>query len=158
MTKTPNARIEKKDHDFVIGVNINAKFHCDGSITEEIHSLQIAAVSIECKTYLDKTMLEGSSTSAEQLLIRNPNSIYIVVAEWLKLTEEINLRKFKVNQIYILRKQKNTDREYRYLDGYQKNPIFVDVVEHLYETVRNYLTHPWESNIHDNLKSKGFLL
>jgi hypothetical protein len=41
-------------------------------------------------------MLEGSSTAAEQLKHRNPNAIYIVVAEWLKLTEQVNLKKFKV--------------------------------------------------------------
>lgn len=158
MTTRPNARIEIKDHDFVIGVNIKAKFQCEDADVEEHHNLQIPAVAIECKTYLDKTMLEGSSAAAEQLLVRNPNAIYIVVAEWLKLTEKINLRKFKVNQIYILRKQRNTDREYRYLDGYEKNPIFVDVVEHLYETIRKHLTQPWESNIHSNLQTKGFLL
>jgi hypothetical protein len=34
-------------------------------------------------------MLEGASTAAEQLLIRNPNALYIVVAEWLKLTDKV---------------------------------------------------------------------
>lgn len=157
MVTRPNAKVEKKDHDFIIGVNIQAKLNCDGSTDTELHNWQIPAVAIECKTYLDKTMLEGSSTAAEQLKHRNPNAIYIVVAEWLKLTEHVNLKKFKVEQIYILRKQKNTDREYRYANTYKKNPIFGDVVQHLFDTVRNHLTSDWEVGISYGLQ-KGYLM
>lgn len=157
MVTKPNAKVEKKDHDFVIGVNIQSEMKCEGSQEIEKHSWQIPAVVIECKTYLDKTMLEGSSTAAEQLKHRNPNAIYIVVAEWLKLTEHVNLKKFKVDQIYVLRKQKNTDREYRYAEKYRKNPIFDDVVQHLFETVRKHLTVGWEGGISFGLQ-KGYLM
>ncbi|PIQ24631.1 MAG: restriction endonuclease [Bacteroidetes bacterium CG18_big_fil_WC_8_21_14_2_50_41_14] len=157
MVSKPNAKIERKDHDFIIGVNIVTKMNCEGSDVIEEHNWQIPAVAIECKTYLDKTMLEGSSTAAEQLKHRNPNAIYIVVSEWLKLTEQVNLKKFKVDQIYILRKQKNTDREYRYAKTYKKNPIYDDVVEHLFVTVRQHLTSEWEGGISFGLK-KGYLL
>ncbi|OFX22008.1 MAG: restriction endonuclease [Bacteroidetes bacterium GWA2_31_9] len=157
MVTRPNAKVEKKDHDFIIGVNIQTTMNCVGSTDTESHNWQIPAVAIECKTYLDKTMLEGSSTAAEQLKHRNPNAIYIVVAEWLKLTEQVNLKKFKVDQIYVLRKQKNTDREYRYADTYKKNPIFEDVVQHLFDTVRNHLTSDWEGGINYGLQ-KGYLM
>ncbi len=157
MVVKPNAKVEKKDHDFVIGVNIATKMNCEGSTEIEKHTWQIPAVVIECKTYLDKTMLEGSSTAAEQLKQRNPNAIYIVVAEWLKLTEQVNLKKFKVDQIYVLRKQKNTDREYRYAVTYKKNPVFSDVVQHLFDTVRQHLTNDWEGGISYGLQ-KGYLL
>lgn len=157
MVTKPNAKIERKDHDFIIGVNIKASMNCEGSSEIESHCWQIPAIAIECKTYLDKTMLEGSSTAAEQLKHRNPNAIYFVVAEWLKLTEQINLKKFKVDQIYILRKQKNTDREYRYAESYKKNPIFEDVVQHLFNTVRNHLTSDWENGISYGLQ-KGYLM
>jgi hypothetical protein len=99
MVEQPHARIETKDHDFVIGVTLDAKLNVHGSGTVQEAPLQIPAVAIECKTYLDKTMLEGSSTAAEQLKVRNPNALYLVVSEWLKLTESVNLRKYKVDQI-----------------------------------------------------------
>ena len=102
-------------------------------------------------------MLQDVSTAAEQIKHKNPNAKYIVVAEWLKLTESINLRKFKIDQIYILRKQKNTDREFRYQDGYVKNPIYTDVVEHLFDYVRKFLTEDWESGVNYGL-GKGYLL
>ena len=51
-------------------------------------------------------MLQDASTAGEQLKQKNPNAMYIVLAEWLKLTDSINLKKFKIDQIYVLRKQK----------------------------------------------------
>ena len=43
-------------------------------------------------------MLEGSSNAAAQLKYKNPNALYIVVMEWLKLTSEINLKKYVKQQ------------------------------------------------------------
>ncbi len=157
MLASPHARIEKKDHDFAIGVSVSAVLKSAGQEKGEVHHFQIPAVAIECKTYLDKTMLEGASMAAEQLKFRNPNALYLVVSEWLKLTENVNLRKFKVDQIYVLRKQKNTDREYRFLPDYEKNPIYLDVAEHLFNTVRAHLTSNWEGGVGYGLE-RGYLL
>jgi hypothetical protein len=180
MVERAYARIERKDHDFVIGVTISAnldlKVNRDDSMSgqmrigelpieyaariednSETHLFDIAAVAIECKTYLDKTMLEGSSRAAEQLKARNPNAMYVVVMEWLKLTGAVNLRKYEVDQIYVFRRQKNTDREFRFADDYDKNPIDPDVVWHLYQTVRHHLTSDWEGGVEQGLK-RGWLL
>ena len=180
MTARPYASIEKKDHDFVIGVTVQAKLqtlsqddsehedlqfgeaqtdHYDVTIDgkTETHLFDVPAVAIECKTYLDKTMLEGSSRAADELKARNPNGLYIVVMEWLKLTEDVNLRKYKVDQIYVLRKQKNTDREFRYLPNYVKNPIDSLVVQHLFTMVRDHLTSDWEGGVKHGLQ-RGWLL
>lgn len=157
MITTPHVMIEKKDHDFVIGTTINARFHCAGVDTVEMEDFDMPAVAIECKTYLDKTMLEGASTAAEQLKSRNPNAIYYVVAERLKLTEAVNLKKYKVDQVYVLRKQRNVDREYRYLEGYVDNPIYPDVVWHLYNAIRTYLSTDWQGTIADGIE-RGYLI
>jgi hypothetical protein len=98
-----------------------------------------------------------ASTAAEQLKIRNPSACYIVLAEWLKLTDAVNLKKFKIDQIYILRKQKNTDREDRYGGGYIKNPIYADVVIHFFNCVRDHLASDWESGVTHGLE-RGYLL
>ncbi|NOU23547.1 MAG: Bpu10I family restriction endonuclease [Methyloglobulus sp.] len=157
MVKKPHALFEIKDHDFAIGVSVKATMKCKGVTTAEEHDWDIPAVAIECKTYLDKTMLQDVSTAAEQLKQKNPNAMYIVVSEWLKLTESVNLKKYKIDQIYVLRKQKNTDREYRYDSNYQKNPIYTDVVEHCFNSVRDYLTSDWEGGISHSL-NRGFLI
>ena len=157
MVEKPCAVIEKKDHDFSIGISVNAEMNCNGSDFNEKHVWDIPAIAIECKTYLDKTMLQDVSTAAEEIKLKNPNAMYIVVAEWLKLTESINLKKYKVDQIYVLRKQKNTDREYRYLDGYIKNPIYSDAVIHLFALVKDFLTSDWEGGVNYGLQN-GYLL
>lgn len=157
MVKQPYAIIEKKDHDFSIGISVTANMKCNGSTIDESHVWDIPAVAVECKTYLDKTMLQDVSTAAEEIKLKNPNAMYIVVAEWLKLTDSINLKKYKVDQIYVLRKQKNTDREYRYKDTYVKNPLYDDVFIHLFTTVREFLTADWEGGIKYGLEN-GYLL
>jgi len=184
MLVRPYAKIERKDHDFVIGATYVASFDAktppietvlsEASETRieetpvnydevavtpdaESHLFDIPAVAIECKTYLDKTILEGSSRAAEELKARHPNGLYIVVMEWIKLTEAVNPRKYKVDQIYILRKQKNTDREYRYLEGYEKKPLAIDVVTHLFRTVRSHLTTNWAGGVATGLE-RGWLL
>ncbi len=157
MVTSPNIKIEKKDHDFIIGVEILAEMKCKGQNTKENEIFHIPAIVIECKTYLDKTMLEGASASAEQLIGRNPHAIYIVVSEWLKLTGDVNLRKYHVDQIYVLRKQKNTDREFRFLESYEKNPIHLDVITHLYDYVRDYLILDWEGGVEYGLE-RGWLI
>ncbi|MGO7789870.1 Bpu10I family restriction endonuclease [Rhizobium ruizarguesonis] len=157
MVTLPHARIERKDHDFVIGATINAPFAMDGAEDVETHVFDLPAVAVECKTYLDKTMLEGSSVAADQLKMRNPNALYILVAEWLKLTTSVNLKKYKVDQIYILRKQKNTDREFRYKDGYVKKPLDPAVVFRLYEQVREHLSGGWGGGVEEGLE-RGWLI
>lgn len=157
MLISPHALVETKDHDFAIGTSLRATMQCHGSEIIKEYSWDIPAIAIECKTYLDKTMLQDASTAAEQLKQKNPNAIYIVVAEWLKLTESVNLKKYKIDQIYILRKQKNTDREFRYSSNYHKNPIYEDVVVHCFDVVREFLTADWEGGISHGL-DRGFLL
>lgn len=157
MVSQPHALIEIKDHDFAIGASVKADLQCNGSEIVETHQWDIPAIAVECKTYLDKTMLQDVSTAAEQLKQKNPNAMYIVVAEWLKLTENVNLKKYKIDQIYILRKQKNTDREFRYDDGYDKKPIYEDVVEHCFNSVREFLTADWEGGISNGME-RGYLI
>jgi len=157
MVSSPHALVEIKDHDFAIGASIRATMQCSGSATTDVYNWDIPAIAIECKTYLDKTMLQDVSTAAEQLKQKNPNAMYIVVAEWLKLTESVNLKKYKVDQIYVIRKQKNTDREFRYDASYKKNPIYADVVEHCFNSVRDFLVADWEGGISHGLE-RGFLI
>ena len=165
MISRPHARVEHKDHDFVIGVTIRAHLQTttlehssDSQNSEsEVHRFDIPAVVIECKTYLDKTMLEGASKAAEELKARNPNALYIVAMEWLKLTDAVNLRKYKVDQIYVFRRQRNTDREFRFASTYVKNSIIPSVVWHPFKTVRSHLTADWESGIQHGLE-RGWLL
>lgn len=67
MISSPHALVEIKDHDFAIGASVKATLQCHGSATTEVHNWDIPTIAIECKTYLNKTMLQDVSTAAEQL-------------------------------------------------------------------------------------------
>lgn len=157
MVTKPSFRIDYKDHDFVIGATVNASFVCEGETQGVKEKLNIPAVAIECKTYLDKTMLEGASSAARQLMAMNPNALYIIISEWIKLADNVNVKRYGINQIYILRKQKNTDRSKRFSPQYKKNPIYSDVVIHLFNLVRHHLTSKWNST-NSQAFDKGFLI
>jgi len=101
-------------------------------------------------------MLESSARAAEELKARNPNGIYIVVMERIKLTERVNLRKYKLDQIYVLRKQRNKDREDRLRETYDYKPIAPEVVWHLFTYVRDFLIRDWETGIDKGIE-RGFL-
>jgi hypothetical protein len=198
MLERPHARVERKDHDFVIGAAVTATFRSrppaqddsqdgtSGSVSEgggvsatasavepgvhatgregvasdaeaEMLTFDVPAVAIECKTYLDKTMLEGSSRAAEEIKARNPNGLYLVLCERLKLSGAVNLRKYSVDQIYVLRKERNVDREFRLLDSYAGNPIADEVVVHLFNAVRDALITDWSVGLDAGIE-RGWLL
>lgn len=158
MLRSPYALLETKDHDFVIGTSILAQFSCPNAMSTlyEAKTFQVPAIVIEVKTYLDKTMLEGASAAADMLKTICPTSKYFIVAEYLKLTESINLRRFKVDQIYILRKQKNVDREFRFLPTFVKNPIDPELIWEFFTEVYTYLSvETWDVS---RLLERGKLL
>ena len=157
MLKQSNIKVEKKDHDFIIGSQIDASLQVKGSKTVENEVWNLPAIAIECKTYIDKTMLESSSSAAEQLKIKNPNALYFIVSEKVKLTDKVNFKKYKVDEIFILRKEKNIDREYTYDVNYKRNPVFTDVVLKLFNDVKIHLTTDWEGQFSDGLE-RGFLI
>jgi hypothetical protein len=128
-------------------------------ITSETETLafDVPAIAIECKTYLDKTMLEGSSRAADEIKARNPNGLYFVVCERLKLSAGVNLKKYSVDQIYVLRQERNVDREYRLLDTYEGKPISTDVVWHLFEGVRSALGTDWSVGLDSGIE-RGWLI
>lgn len=157
LVKKPEVHIEKKDHDFIIGASVSADFKVQGSAQGVRANFDIPAIAIECKTYIDKTMLEGASSAAEQLKTVNPNARYYIVAEYVKLSNDINFKKYKFDQIFILRKQKNKDQEYTFGENSDRNPVFADPVYKLVKDIYIYLTEPWESSLDRGIE-RGYLI
>jgi len=119
--------VESKDQDFLIGAYVTASFQTETAKPVSVR-FNLPFVAIEAKTYVDKTMLGEISTSAEALKRAVPNSRYFVVAEYLKLSNDYQFGGSKVDQVYILRRQKNVDREFRLQDTFQRNPIHEDIL------------------------------
>lgn len=128
----PGVYINQKNQDFIIYKKVSCIFRT--SENEEKVELIVPAVAIECKAYIPKTMFDQAAYEAQRLKEGNPFALYIIVAEQNALSNDVNLKNTKVDEIFILRKQKRTKK---------KKPIDFGVILDLYEFVKDYLRKEW---------------
>ncbi|CAG8710702.1 28579_t:CDS:2, partial [Racocetra persica] len=93
--------IHEKDQDFAIYREYEIAVN-----NEKGKNLNVPIISIECKTYLDKTMLEGSIATAEKVKRGNPQAKFYIVTETYDIDYKVDVYGTQIDQIYILRKQK----------------------------------------------------
>lgn len=141
--ETPNMKINVKDQDFSIfrKIIINAE--------NEQKSINVPIVSIECKTYIDKTMLEGSIATADKIKNGNPYCLFLVVTETYDVSYEVDPAYSRIDQIYVLRKSKRRSDENHLID--------YNVVQDLFDFVKAHLMRDW-SSIEKKLKQEGKIL
>lgn len=145
------AIVETRDLDFIIGaeyvVVIKPKTTLD-RLTSSSQRLEatIPIVAFECKTNIDKSMIDRCIADAEILKRGNPNLLYVVLAEYLDFNlEAVPLRATKVDQIYILRRMKRLPSGKRTLEALKdREPIHYDLVLDLFELVKNHLEYGTE--------------
>jgi hypothetical protein len=138
-------KINTKDQDFAIYKQVN--LNIENNI--EPITAYVPVVAMECKTYLDKTMLEGSIATAEKLKSGNPYCRFCIVTEYYEVDKTVDISSSRIDQIYILKKNA-TKKEYLNVD------IFTDVVEILYKDTINHLSRQW-SDIKKNIENKGVI-
>ena len=136
-------RIHEKDQDFAIYRRV--EIQADG----ERRIVNVPVVSIECKTYIDKTMLEGSVATAEKIKMGNPYCLFIVVTEWYDVSYEVDPKYSRIDQIYVLRREKRR--------ASTSSLIHADVVIDLFELVRDHPRREW-SQIEEKVKREGKVL
>jgi len=135
--KDPGLTVNEKDQDFAISKEILVK------IESEEKKINIPVISIENKTYLDKTMLDGSIATASKIKSGNPYCLFFIVCETYEVSEEIDPQYTDIDQIYSLRK--STTRGSR-------DTIQPDIILDLFNRVKNHLDSDW-SNVAENIKS-----
>lgn len=133
-----------KNQDFAIAKAASVTATPVGSTTSSAkESIRIPVVSAECKTYVDKTMYEGSVATAERIKQGNPYSRFIIVAEFYDVAPDVDPKHSKIDQIYILRKQSSNKGKT------SLNPIDKTVVWQLFTDVQKHLDAEWS-----NMKAK----
>ncbi len=138
-------KINSKDQDFAIYKTVDIR------ADSEKKKINIPVVSIECKTYIDKTMLEGSIATAEKIKNGNPYSLFIVVSEFYDVSFDVDPKYSRIDQIFVLRKQK------RPKEKGEVYPIDPDVVIHLFNFVRQHIERPW-SDVERKMKDRGTII
>lgn len=109
--------IKVKDQDFAI--------YQDIPVAEKV--IHKPLISIECKTYIDKTMYEGSVSTAKRIRQGNPESFFFVVAEESDLSSNNDCE--DIDNIFFLRKSKRKKGKSKT----DKKPICNDVFHDIYQ-------------------------
>lgn len=134
--KNPGVDIKVKDQDFAIGKEIFCIFSSDGGMHDTVQkNILVPIVAIECKTYLDKTMLDGAAYAAERLKRGNPYALYIVVTETNALDKSVNPKHTQIDEIFVLRRQKSGQKP--------PNQIDAQLVWELFNLVKDHLEKEW---------------
>lgn len=132
-------KINQKDQDFAIYKNVELKDE------NKTYNLSVPVVSIECKTYLDKTMLEGSIATAEKIKSGNPHCKFYILTETYEVDYKVDPSTSRIDNIFVLKKGGRNARN---------NDFSSDVIIRLYSEVVNHLTTDW-SDIKNNIKNTG---
>ena len=72
----PNPYIHSKDQDFVLGASLELIIKTNDNTTNQ--EIIVPVVAIECKTYIERNMLDSCSGTARRLKNAMPYCIYIV--------------------------------------------------------------------------------
>lgn len=136
----PSAYIHTKDQDFVLGATVDISVVADGE--QETTSTVIPIVAIECKTYLERNMLDSCAATASRLKSAMPYCVYMVAAEYMKMSDA-SPELTDIDEVYILCKSKNTEREARKRANLPPLEINPDLVVDLFERVVRHLNAIW---------------
>lgn len=148
--------VQKKQQDYAIyrKFGLDQVFSKQAALKIKDSGLNVPIVAIECKTYIDKTMLDAAIALAEKLKSGNPQSLFLVVAEEYDISEQVDPSYSRIDQIYILRKNKKKQKNDK---NYKKKKIQADVVSELYRRVCRHLERDRKSII-DKIEQKGVVI
>lgn len=141
--QSPEIGVNEKDQDYAIYRTFDISVN-----SAPVRRIQIPAVAIEAKTYIDKTMLDGIIATADKLKNGNPYTRFVAVAERYDVSLDVDPSYSRIDQIYVLRK------------GMKKGEwtdIDENVVLRLYNETVNHLNQPW-SDVQKRLEEEGVIL
>ena len=88
--------------------NQDVAIYFESSINGNI--IQIPVLSIECKTYIDKTMYESCVSTATRIKKSNTESKFFIIAETYDIDDGVKLND-DIDNIFILKKSKRSSKE-----------------------------------------------
>lgn len=139
----PTIGINQKDQDFAVYRKASLSIDSQRPIR-----VCLPVIAIENKTYIDKTMFEGSVATAEKIKAGNPYCLFYIVTEWYDVSFDVDPVYSRIDQIYVLRKSKRKG---------EWTPIDPGVVCRLVDDVIAHFGRPW-SEIERKLADTGLLI
>lgn len=115
-------------------------------------NVSIPLISIECKTYIDKTMYENSVSTAKRIKNGNANSKFYIVSETYDMNRKLKLND-PIDNIFILKKAKRHDSSNFHAD------VFCNLYQECYYVMQQQelsINNIEINNISGNLKPLSF--
>lgn len=146
LLENPSVNIHTKDQDFVLGckVQITTKAFGDKSGHENVAQVVVPVVAIECKTYIERNMLDSCAGTAARLKAAMPYCIYLVAAEYMKMKDAFP-ELTSIDEVFILTKSSNSERLERRKLGYPVHDIYPELIMDIYQMVDKHLAKIWWS-------------
>lgn len=111
--ESPSPHIHTKDQDFVLGCSVElsskVKGHTDDIPAPSVAQVVVPVVAIECKTYIERNMLDSCAGTAKRLKSAMPYCLYMVAAEYMKM-EDAYPELTDIDEVFILTRASNSDR------------------------------------------------
>lgn len=141
----PDIGVNEKDQDFAIYKTL------DLIIAGKAQTIKLPVIAVECKTYIDKTMLEGSIATAEKIKSGNPYSMFFIVTENYDVSLEVDPAYSRIDQIYVLRKCTRKSMKDHWKD------VDFDVVMDFVNQVKGHLSRNW-SDVEAKMTKEGKII
>lgn len=138
----PTFIISEKNQDLAIYKNVELK------LNDKIHNISLPFLSIECKTWLDKTMLEGSASTAFRIKQGVTNAKFYVVTETYGVGMDVSKPK-DIDKIFITKQRIKDDNAHLHDNAYSVIQSIFDEVESHVEKLNKKL----ENLIKNSIKS-----
>ena len=143
----PSVVIKAKDQDFILGAKINYSFQAGKESNSQSGAFSLAAMAVECKVNLDKTMFQEASGTATRLRQGCPFTKYYLLAEYLDMTPE-DVRLTDIENVFLIRKAKRLPYEKRtdipsVRAQRRDNPICPDIIWSVTQEIQSIVTAVW---------------
>ena len=143
--KEPHPYVHTKDQDFTLGCLANLSvgpFGDENHITTD--SIIIPVVAIECKTYLERNMLDSCASTAHRIKLGMPYCMYIVISEYMKM-DDAYPELTEIDEVFVLCKARNSERQEFEKKNLPPHPIDSKLVQDLFSMVKRHLNRIWWS-------------
>ncbi len=144
----PVPAVHTKDQDFVLGCTVQLSSSIKGGDEKEIlkssssSEVVVPVVAIECKTYIERNMLDSCAGTAKRLKAAMPYCLYLVAAEYMKM-DDAYPELTDIDEVFILTKQSNAARLRQKSSA--PHPICEDLILDIFYQVATHLNKIWWS-------------
>jgi len=144
----PAPAVHTKDQDFVLGCAVQLSSSIKGPNTKErlksssSAEVVVPVVAIECKTYIERNMLDSCAGTAKRLKAAMPYCLYLVAAEYMKM-DDAYPELTDIDEVFILTKQSNAARLRQ--KSSTPHPICEDLMLDIFHHVSTHLNKIWWS-------------